>query len=323
MAVSRRGLVWFVGTLLLAAFAFWAGSRRGHAPLAEEPSTWPSSPGARARGIMAKALAWSEIEKWDEARALFLELHELLPTDPVPAINLGVVAYRKGDVDAARRWLDGVEAKGYPTLQARIAYYRGILYYERASPEDELTAFLEAARLDPDEPAYAFALGQQYLRLRPLRLESVLENLERALTLWPRNARIAVEFALWASLSPDRNLRGRALDGLQRFVNAAKNKDIRTRFEQGRKEVLEREGATERVPPKLQAAFNLLRATPRYRTDANELEKRLKGNPMRSLTAWELRRRRAFLRPLVRYGSRGALKSPQLLGPFCPAPCRI
>ncbi len=253
----RRWLALGLAPLVLAACS--GGGGEGEAPA--------------LRSLLARGAAHAEIDQWAEARALFERAWELEPGEPAAAYDLAVAAFRTGDRGLAREWLERARAGAPPALAARLELLRARLAYEDGDAAEELAAQRAALDLAPDEAAYAHALAQLHLRRGELEDHAAL--LERAHRLWPENAFLAAERALWALDQTDPGVRREGLALLEGLVAQSPGGEIAAYLERGRAE-LDDSG----IPRSLRVAVNLLRATPRFQSDAVELQARLEPTPL-------------------------------------------
>ncbi len=273
---------------LLAAFPFLACNGKDDA---EAPSV---------HALLARGAAHAEIDQWAEARELFLRAAELDPEEPAVPYDLAVATFRAGDRPAAGEYLERARTGAPPELLAKIELLRGKLAYEDGDAEAELAAGREAARLVPGDAAYAHALAQ--LHLRRGEEEEHGEMLEQAHELWPENAFLAAELALWALDQDDGDLRRRGLAVLETLIDAGSRAG--SFLEKGRAELEEATG----VPRSLRVAVNLLRATKRFQSDAAELQSRLEASPLAAPVAG----RPAFVAagPEIRFEGAGLVPDP-------------
>ncbi len=239
------------------------------------------SQGPTIRSLLARGAAHAEIDQWLEAGQLFQQAAELDPAEPAAAYDLAIAGFHAGDRPAARQHLERASAQAPPELLAKIELLRAKLAYEDDDAEAELAAHLEAARLVPAEAAYAHALAQLYLRLGQEKERGVM--LERAHELWPENAFLATELALWVlgqtagEVPPEgheQGIRHRGLAVLAELIDA--DSQAGSYLEKGRRELDTSSG----VPRSLRIAVNLLRATKRFQSDASDLQSRLEPTPL-------------------------------------------
>ncbi len=232
--------------------------------------------------LIALGTAHAEIEQWEDARKTFQQARELDPQEPVVAFNLAVVDFRTSNGSAARGWLEQARPGAPPELAARIELLRARLAYEAGNEAEEIEAHHEAVRLEPREAAYAHALAQLYLRLG--RVTERGRFLEQAHQLWPDNAYLAAELALWLLEQPDEAVRRRGLSTLEPLVGpgsgsgtgTGSGSEIVKYLEKGRHEL----SGTLRVPSSLRIAVNLLRGTKRFQSNATEVQARLEPTPL-------------------------------------------
>ncbi len=256
---------------------------RGNAPaflalaLAFLAACGPSAPPLQIGDLLAAGIAQAEIDQWPEALALFQQAAESDPASPRAAFDVAVAHYRLGDLEAAGDWLERALAGALPGLAARGQLLRAKLAYEAGDVETELEAHREAARLDPEEPAYLHALGELYSRLpEPPDRGEVLAGAYR---LRPDNARLGAAYARWALEQPQAETRRRGLEVLAELAAAAPGDDVAAYVERGREE-LGAAGWEGRTPTSLRRAMNLLRATKKFAGDASEISERLEVMPV-------------------------------------------
>ncbi|MDY7110085.1 MAG: tetratricopeptide repeat protein [Planctomycetota bacterium] len=138
-------MMWMIVTAAVLAGA--AGPQSGGAPAS------PSTLLDEARRAVAE-------EKYDEAIGHYERLRELLPQAPEVPYNMGVAAYRAGDLDrAAELFGEALNRAEEQSLRARSAYNLGTTAYAR--------------NLQPPSPQGAENPGGQ--------LDSAIEELRRAL----------------------------------------------------------------------------------------------------------------------------------------------
>ncbi|MEE8524704.1 MAG: FG-GAP-like repeat-containing protein [Thermoanaerobaculia bacterium] len=232
------------------------------------------------RGLLVQGVAHAEVGQWADAVAVFQRAAELAPDEPVAAYDLAVAQFRTGDRVAARQWLERARQGAPAKLEARAELLRAKLAYEDGDDEEELAAHLEAIRLDPEEPAYHHALADLHRRLRSSP-EAVAAALGKAFELWPENAFLAAEYALWALAQSEDEVRRRGLGVLQGLVEASAVDEIAAYFDRGREQLAGAERVPAAgVPVPLRAVVNLLRATKRFADDAAELQGRLEPLPL-------------------------------------------
>ena len=243
----------------------------------------PSPPEAPSlRSLLARGAAHGEIDQWAEALELFGRASRLDPAEPVAAYDLAIAHFRSGDRTAAREHLERARSGATPELRARLELLRGRLAYEDGDESEEIAAHLEATRLAPEEPAYAYALSQLHLRLGDRQQRGTF--LQQAHRLWPENAFLATEVALWALAQADDQVRRRGLSVLEPWLRSDSGSEMAAYLEKGRLELdaLGRQDGDRqaRVPRSLRIAVNLLRATQRFQSDAAELQARLEPVPL-------------------------------------------
>ncbi len=238
-----------------------------------DPATPPPDETPALRSLLARGAAHAEIDQWTEARALFEQASEIEPSEPAAAYDLAVACFRAGDRAAARQHLERARAGAPPELTARLELLRARLAYEDGDEAEEIEAHRQAVRLVPDEAAYAHALAQLHLRLGDAEQHGTF--VEQAYRLWPENAFLAAEYALWALEQTDGDVRRRGLGVLEPLV-AGGSDQMAAYLEKGRQELA---GST-RAPKSLRVAVNLLRATQRFQGDATSLQARLEPTPL-------------------------------------------
>jgi Ca-activated chloride channel family protein len=206
---------WFIAAaLLLLATESWLGScRPSRGRLSEQAPTFgrlaapaalvaalvlagaeePASPGDLARQA-SEAMAR---ERYDEALGVYEKLRERHPDLAEIPFNMGVAAYRAGDLARAAEYFDQARTLAAdPALQARAAYNQGTTAYRRATEgaqaaqqgltglDDttrELTEALEQYRQAIDaDPGDADARANGELTWRLLQqLEELKEQLQQ------------------------------------------------------------------------------------------------------------------------------------------------
>ncbi len=224
------------------------------------------------RALLARGAAHAEIDQWALAQEFFQRAAELDPEEPVAAYDLAIASFRAGDRATAREHLGNASSGAPEELLARIELLRGKIAYEDGDAEAELAAHREAANLAPEDAAYAHALAQLYLRLG--QEEELGAMLERAHQLWPENAFLAAELALWALDQDDGDVRRRGLAVLETLIDA--DSRAGSFLDKGRVELETVSGVPPSgVPRSLRIAVNLLRATKRFQSDASDLQSRL------------------------------------------------
>ncbi|MEM7350034.1 MAG: FG-GAP-like repeat-containing protein, partial [Acidobacteriota bacterium] len=219
--------------------------------------------------LLALGTAHAEIEQWIEAEEAFQRALELDPAEPVTAYNLAVIDFRTGDRAAARAWLDRARSGAPTELTARIELLRGKLAYEDGDEGEEIEAHQAALQADPNEASYAHALAELYLRLGQPEERGVF--LQQAHGLWPDNAYLATELALWFLDQTDEALRQQGLALLDSLAGSGADDQITAYLNKGRQELAEAAG----VPGPLRIVVNLLRGTQRFQHQAAELQERL------------------------------------------------
>ncbi len=268
---------WLVPSLVALAFFACTGGDDD----AVKPQVPPAGGTPSLRALLARGAAHAEIDQWAEARVLFEQAAELDPTEPAAAYDLAIASFRANDRPGARQHLERASTQAPPELLARIELLRGQLAYEDGDTAAELAAHREAARLAPEDAAYAHALAQLHLRLGQGDERGTM--LERAHELWPENSFLAAELALWALDQDDDSVRRRGLAVLETLIDAGSQAG--SYLEKGRAE-LDATGATPSgvppsgVPRPVRIAVNLLRATKRFQSDASELQSRLEPTPL-------------------------------------------
>ncbi len=237
----------------------------------------PQTDLASVRALLARGVAHAEIDQWAKALELFQQAAELAPEEPVAAYDLGLALFRTGDRQAAREWLDRAQANAPADLGARIELLRGKLAYEDGNDPQELEAHRRASSLDPEEAAYAHALAQLYLRLGAEEKYGV--QVEQAHRLWPNNAYLATEAALWRLDQSDLRVRRQGMALLETLAARSPRDEINAYLEKGRLQ-LEAKPTPAKVPTPLRIVANLLRPTKSFRSDAAELQARLEPTPL-------------------------------------------
>jgi tetratricopeptide (TPR) repeat protein len=105
----------------------------GLAACADAPAFLPMIAGL----ILARAAALARLDRLDDADALYVQVAELLPGDPLIPFNRGLLAARSGDIDRALELCAPALKAGTPELQAHM----------RRSLEDSRYAALRARLL--------------------------------------------------------------------------------------------------------------------------------------------------------------------------------
>ncbi len=285
---SRRArFIPILATLTL--FACTGGEDDVESPSGDPSHSPPSGRASTLRSLLARGVAHAEIDQWAEAGELFRQAAELDPAEPAAAYNLGVASYHASDRPMAREHLGRAGTQAPPELLAKIELLRAKLAYEDDDADAELAAHREAARLVPEEAAYAYALAQLHLRLGQEKERGVM--LERAHELWSENSFLATELALWllgragGKVPPEGadkpDIRRRGLAVLEALIDA--DSQAGSFLEKGRGELEAASG----VPRSLRIAVNLLRATKRFQSDASDLQSRLESRPLADPVSFE------------------------------------
>ncbi len=269
----RRGLT---ASLLGLGLLIWTCGRDGATPPgATPPGGTSEAPSTSLRALLIEGVAHAEIQEWPRALELFQQAAALAPEEPVAVFDVAVAHYHAGDGQAAREQLERMPETAPPWLLGRVCYLRGKLAAEEGDREGVQAAYRDAARLDPAEAVYPHALAEFQRRLP--RQRSAL--LERAYELWPENARLAADFALWALRQGDAEVRSRGLAAVEALAAAAADPEVEAYLEKGRAEI-ERHPDQERVPPPLRVVLNLMLHGKRFRGDVTELMARQEVVPL-------------------------------------------
>ncbi len=270
---SHRACLWPLLTvsLLVLGLLSWACGEDGATAPGETSDAAPGS----LRGLLVEGRVRAEIGEWPQALELFEQAAALAPDEPVVVFNLAVAHFHAGDFQAAREQLEGMPAASPPWLLGRAHSLRGKLAVEAGDHERAQAAYREAARLDPAEAVYPHTLAELQLR----RPEQRGELLERAYQLWPGNARLAADFALWALRQGDAEVRLRGLAAVEVLAAAMPDPKVEAYLERGRAEVA-RDPAQERVPQPLRVVLNLMLNSPRFRGDVTDLAARKEVTPL-------------------------------------------
>lgn len=167
---------WFAGlALLLLLVDSWIGERRrirDPFPLAAAAlcvalfagAAPTPRPGDAPTARLARQAA--EAGRWEEALRHWESLRRNHPESPELSYNMGVAAYRLGDLErAAELFREAAAAAADPALRARSAYNLGTTEFQRASgsgpgPKDPAAAAAGAAGLDEASRRVADALDQ-------------------------------------------------------------------------------------------------------------------------------------------------------------------
>jgi len=229
------------------------------------------------RALLARGAAHAEIDQWAEALELFQQATERAAAEPVAAYDLALAKFRTGDRQGAREWLDRAQTNAAADLGARIELLRGKVAYEDGDDAQELEAHRHAASLAPNQAAYAHALAQLYLRLG--EQEEYAVQVEQAHRLWPNNAYLATEAALWRLDQDDLSVRRQGLALLETLAARSPRDEINAYLEKGRQQ-LEADPTAAKVPKPLRIVANLLRPTKSFQSDAAELQARLEPTPL-------------------------------------------
>ncbi|MGB2780816.1 MAG: tetratricopeptide repeat protein [Phycisphaerae bacterium] len=145
---------------------------------------------ATSRAEIATKLAQGCFERGELGRARD-HLQEALKGDPpyAPVYLLAArLAVEKGEFDDARRYAEA--ARALEPEAAEIWYVLGTVHQTFDQPEEALAAFTEAARLDPDNPAYA--LAQVEFLIRQGRVHEAEQRLGEAVGRTPGRAELQV-----------------------------------------------------------------------------------------------------------------------------------
>ncbi len=276
--------------LLLVVCLVLAGC--GDAPAGQEPETpRPVSRRARACALLERGAAWLEIQAFSQAHGAFSELRRLEPHEPAAAFNLALNAYRQESLDVALHWLQQTgEAEGGAAVQRLAA----ALSYERNDPQEQWRALLRAYAHSPEA-----ALAYQAAKLAPQVGEDArgIEFMQQAFMAWPDNLALASAWLRACAASQHAEHRAQVpalVESLGKVLDdPAVLEDARLAAA-----ALQPVGAAE-VPYAIQVLCNLVRAAPRFRTDAALLQERLELRALRAPLSWELRKRAAFAQPAL------------------------
>ncbi len=270
----RKGAVlrWRPAAPLLAlGLLIWACGRDD----AIVPDGEALGPPESLRSLLIEGVANAEIQEWPRALELFQQAVVLAPEEPVAVFDVAVANYHSGDAQAASKQLERMPETTPPWLLARVSYLRGKLAAEEGDRQAVQDAYREAARLDPAEAVYPHALAE-YERRQPRRQGALLGQ---AYELWPENARLAADFALWALRQGDAATRLRGLAAVEAMVATVGESSIRAYLEKGRAEI-ERHPDQKRVPPTLRVVLNLMLNGKQFRGDVTELTARQEVMPL-------------------------------------------
>ena len=238
------------------------------------PGTATATPPTSLRALLIEGMAHAEIKEWPRALELFQQAAALAPEEPVAVFDVAVAHFHSGDVQAAQEELERMPETSPDWLRARVHYLRGKLALEQGDQETLQNAYREAARLDPTEAAYPHALAV-FQRRNPQERGALLEQ---AYKLWPANARLAADFALWALQQGDTEIRLRGFAAVQALADAAPDPEVEAYMEKGREE-LKRFPDRKRAPAALRTVLNLVLNAKRFQGDVAELLARQEAMP--------------------------------------------
>lgn len=141
---------WWPGDVMMAAAAELRahGFRTASFEIAERAIEWyrsrPQADAAGGRHRYALANAYYQRERWDDARLLFEELASEAPTDVNLRGFLGVLAARRGDVEAARRLSDGLTGTAARGDFGRDIYWQACIASLLGEPERAIVLLRDA-----------------------------------------------------------------------------------------------------------------------------------------------------------------------------------
>ena len=232
---------------------------------------------------MVRGVAHAEVEQWTEAIDSFEAALEAGGEDPVVLFDLAVCMLRSDQPQRAAEILERIGPEAPAEYRARVQYLRGKLALEAGEIEAEVEAYRQAMALDSTEPAYPFALAEILPRLGKAAETEVGPLLERALELWPENARLQADLVAWRLDQPDPVEWQRAIDSLSELTAGD---PASAAFVDRARSGLEAE--PDRAPVAARRVLHLLRPGKRYQNDWAALEARLALLPLRRPATPEL-----------------------------------
>ncbi len=147
---------------------------------------------------MRMALIYDEIGQHDKALTLLDELQQRYPNRNDPLLTKGDILRSNADYNAAiaaysavLENVDTIDAKLWP-----VFYARGICYERLGNWQKAEADFLEAMRLEPDQPDVLNYLGYSWL-VQNKHITQAKEMIEKAIAARPRDAHI-IDSMGWA-----------------------------------------------------------------------------------------------------------------------------
>jgi serine/threonine-protein kinase len=148
----------------------------------------PSSP--NARNNLGSSL--NDVGEPEAARRELEEARRLDPGYAAPLVNLGVLAYERGDVDGAMRAYREAMALD-PTGVAAAHHNLGNCLVDKGDAEGALASYREAVKRRPRQAAFRVSLARHLGRLG--RMAEAVAELQEAVRLRPAEVRIRLHLA--------------------------------------------------------------------------------------------------------------------------------
>ena len=197
----------WAGRILLAALlVVVAGCAEDKTkPLQVSPATYRQMVTAFSTGVLALVVGDNK-----RAQAQLTQASQIVPKEPAPWGNLAVLSIRNNDLDGAEQALQKAQSLAPPN--SRLELLAGLIASRRGRPDEALTHFREAVKLDGTNLIARYALVQELGRQPGPQSEAeVQQQLEQILAVQPGNVVVLLDLTRAAA-------RGGHADAVRRRV---------------------------------------------------------------------------------------------------------
>jgi Tfp pilus assembly protein PilF len=192
---------------------------------------------------------------------------EIAPGEPAAIANLGILALRQQELEAARKYME--QARALAPDNSRIEQFLGEIDSRRGNLADAIRHFRRAVELDANDPQALYALAEQVERQGTREAETEAQRLlQQLLRLQPSNTAVLLDLIRLSARTQDANTLNTSVTRLQE-LSASWSEEARRRLEE-----LKQGSGRDLRAAAIQAAFlrNVLMREPSYRQDTNTVK---------------------------------------------------